>query len=93
MNQCVQASWLSVLELCELSQKNTVDADGNPVKVMDSATLSEHIRLDSVDIAKFTKMILIGEILSLEAKVIYSDPKSGRVYVQIEVQTFDPIKS
>ena len=60
---------------------------------MDSATLSEHIRLDSVDIAKFTKMILIGEILSLEAKVIYSDPKSGRVYVQIEVQTFNPLKS
>ena len=70
-----------------------VDADGNPVKIMDSATASEHIRLSSVDIAKFENQVVVGEILALEAKVIYSDPKSGRVYVQIEKLTLDPIKS
>ena len=92
MNQCIQVAILSVLELCELSQKGTVDADGNEI-VMDSVTLSKHIRMQSLDITKFTTPIFVGEILELKAKVIYSDPKSGRVYLMIEKKTLDPIES
>ena len=29
----------------------------------------------------------------MSAKVIYSDPKSGRVYLMIEMKTLDPIES
>ena len=83
---------LSVLELCELSQKGTVDADGNPIK-MDAVTLSQYIRMSSVDVTKFVQPVHVGEILEMSAKVIYSDPKSGRVYLMIEMKTLDPIES
>lgn len=88
MNQSVQISLLSVLELCELSQKGTVDADENPIK-MDAATLSQHIRMSSVDITKFETPVHVGEILEMTAKVIYSDPKSNRVYLMIKMKTLD----
>ena len=56
MNQCIQVAVLSVLELCELSQKGTVDADGNPIK-MDAVTLSQNIRMSSVDVTKFVQPV------------------------------------
>ena len=90
MRACLEVSWLSVLELCEISQKNSVDADGNPVEVLNCAKNSEKISVHSLNVCKFETPLWLGQLLILRSKVIYVDPKKGKVYVQVTENTVDP---
>jgi acyl-CoA hydrolase len=48
---------------------------------MSAAQTINHVELVSLDICKFVKPHFIGEILDMEAKVIYVDVKKGLAYV------------
>lgn len=74
INRSVQVAYLSVLELCELSMK-----EDN--KIPDAAVLSTKIQQVSIDNVGFAHPILVGDVLSLKAKIIYVDTKKGLAYV------------
>ena len=37
-----------------------------------------------MDLCKFEKAVKIGELLTLNSRAVFADPKSGLVYVRIE---------
>ena len=73
-----------MLELCELSLK------GIGLQ-KDAAVLSAHISMLSIDNVGFAHPILVGDIISLKAKVIYVEPKKGLVYVQVFIRAIDQV--
>ena len=78
---------LSIVELCELSLDSMKDADGAPVGRMTAAQTINHIELVSLDICKFVTPHFIGDILEMEAQVIYVDVKKGFAYIQAEAKS------
>lgn len=75
-------AYLSVLELCELSLKGTG-------KEKDAAALSQYISQVSIENVGFAHPVLVGDVISLKAKVIYVDAKRGLVYVQVMIRAMD----
>ena len=67
LRACLEVSWLSVLELCEISQKGSVDTDGNPVEVLNCAKNSEKLSIDSIDVCNFQTPLWLGQILILKS--------------------------
>ena len=78
---------LSLVELCELSLDGMKDAEGAPVGRMTAAQTINHIELVSLDICKFVTPHFIGDILEMEAQVIYVDVKKGLAYIQAEAKS------
>ena len=71
-----------MIELCELSVRDQYVAEGKELPIASSIT--EQISLKSMDLCKFEKAVKIGELLTLNSRAVFADPKSGLVYVRIE---------
>ncbi len=54
---------------------------------MSASETINHVELVSLDICKFVKPHFIGEILDIEAQVIYVNVKKGLAYVQVEANS------
>mmetsp|Transcript_28315 Transcript_28315/g.37796 ORF Transcript_28315/g.37796 Transcript_28315/m.37796 type:complete len:112 (+) Transcript_28315:1064-1399(+) len=53
----------------------------------------KHVELVQMEICKFVQPHFVGQLLELQAKVIYVDQKKGLAYVQVESKSVDLINA
>ena len=76
IDKAVQVAHLAVQEFIEVCFKS----DGEPMKA--AADVFHHFSLVNMDTVSFIAPVRVGDILKMEAKVIFADPKKGLVRVR-----------
>ena len=66
-----------------------MDDEGNPVAPNKAAETTKHVQLVSMEICKFVQPHYVGQLLELQARVIYVDQKKGLAYVQVLSESVD----
>lgn len=60
-------------------------------KKMTAEMVSHHLKMQSLDIVRFLKPVMVGDILEFRAQITYVCPKQSKVRVRVVCETISPI--
>jgi acyl-CoA hydrolase len=58
---------------------------------MTAEMVSHHLKMQSLDIVRFIKPVMVGDILEFRSQITYVCPKQSKVRVRVVCETISPI--